>query len=421
MIYRSLKPALRSAGDAALRPVIDSMDPNTLDEDEIISISSFLMNFSSGSVSRELVLSVARDRRLPAQVRMRAYELAAAPLEEDGIALAVQGFRHDDWDQHYEAGDLVKVHADPSHFLEELLRDTSIPIERRKNLAADVANILPDETKRQAFSQACISNSSLEEEIRLALQLIEARFGDRAVFVCLVDAVGQIPVEFAALTIALFGHYRDRVLAEHAAALTRNRKLSTSEVLKIANSVSTGMLHIFEMDYGFGGGLRPVPRHPGIAAWIELLEEWAVRQDLPPLGRLTLITAATELGSEWAREKLEAEIFAIDDMDGPEWTEDDTGGHTLSRALQEVRRRMPALSTALIEKAVASARYNVATKGIEALQAIGDGDALERLITLHEVKSDWLLKDTIANTIELMAARQRVGILKSDGAYQIAS
>lgn len=421
LIYQSLKPALRSAGDAALRAVIDSMDPNTLDDDEIISISSFFSNFSSGSVSRELVLSVARDRRLPAQARMRAYELAAAPLEEDGIALAVKGFRHDDWDRHYEADDLVKIHADPPNFLGQLLRDTSIPIKRRKDLAADVTKILPDERTRRAFSQACISNSSLEEEIRLALQLIEARFGDHAAFVGLVDAIGQIPVEFAAHTITLFGHYRDRALAEHAATLTRNRELSAEEVAKIANSVSTGMLYVFEMDYGFGGGVRPVPPHPGIAEWTELLEEWSAREDLSPLGRLTLMTVATELGSEWARAKLEAEIFAIDDMDGPEWTEDDEGGYTLSRALREVRRRKPFLSKALIEKAVASARYNVATTGIEALQSLGDGDALKRLIDLHKVKSDWFLKDAIANTIELMAARQGVGITKVDGGYQFAS
>ena len=280
MIYHSLKPALRAAGDAALRVVMDNMDPDTLEKDDLIAISSFFLNFSKGANSRELALSIARNRRLPAQARMRAYALAATPLEEDGVALALTAFRHNDWDRHYEAADLVKAHAEPLRFLGELLRDASIPVMRRRELAADVTSILPDAATRRAFSQECISDSSVDEEIRLTLQLLEVRFGDRAGFENLVEGISQIPINFAATTIALFGHFPDRVLAERAARFIRNRKLSTEEIVRISNSVSTGMLHIFEMDFGFGGTLRPAPPHPGLAAWTELLEDWAGHQDL---------------------------------------------------------------------------------------------------------------------------------------------
>ena len=249
MIYHSLKPALRSAGDIALRSVIEKMNPDMLEEEKITSISSLLSNFSADSVSRDLILSVARNRRLPDQARMRAYELAASPLEEEGIALAMMAFRHDDWDRHYEAADLVKNHANPANFLGELLRDTSIPIKRRRDLAADVANILPDVTGRRSFSQTCISDSSVDEGIRLTLQLVEARFGDGTVFSRLVNEIGQNPIEYAAMTIALFGHFPERALAERAAALAQKRDLSSGEVVQLTNSVSTGMLHIFEMDF----------------------------------------------------------------------------------------------------------------------------------------------------------------------------
>ena len=181
------------------------------------------------------------------------------------------------------------------------------------------------------------------------------------------------------------------------------------------------MLHIFEMDFGFGGTLRPAPPHPGLAAWTELLEDWAGHQDLTSQGRLAVMTVASELGSERARAKLEAVVFAIDDMDGPEWAEDDASGLALSRALREVRRRKPLLSLPLIEKIVAPTRFNVVTSAISALQALGNVGALQRLIDLHEEKLDWLLRDTIANAIELMAARQGVVIQKVDGRYQLAS
>ena len=154
---------------------------------------------------------------------------------------------------------------------------------------------------------------------------------------------------------------------------------------------------------------------------MELLEDWGERDDLSSLGRLTVMTVSAQLGSERARERLEEVVFGIDDMDGPEWTEDDRQGHTLSHALREVRRRKPVLPTALIEKIVASARYNVATNGISALEAIGDIDALQRLIALYEAKSNWMLRDTISNSIELIAARQGVVILKVDGRYRVGS
>lgn len=221
--------------------------------------------------------------------------------------------------------------------------------------------------------------------------------------------------------MALFGHFPDPELTERAATLTRNREMSAEEVVRIANSVGIGMLYIFEMDFGYGGTLHPAPHNPGLAAWTELLEDWADREDLSPLGRLAVVTVAAELGSERARAKLEAEVFVSDDLDGPEWTEDDLEGHTLSRALREVRRRKPLLSSALIEKIVASTRYNIVTSGIDALQALGDAGALQRLIDLHEAKSDWHIKDSIASAIELLAARQVVVIQKVGRRYQLTS
>lgn len=421
LIYPSLKPALSAAGDAALRAISEKMDPDTLDDNELIALSSLLSNFSAGAVSRELALSVARDHRLPAQARMRAYEVAGSPLEKDGIALALVALRHDDWDRHYAASDLVKIHQDPACFLGELLRDASIPLKRRQTLAAGVARLFPDPAARKSFSHACIADSSLDEELRLTLELFEARFGNRSVFEHLVDGIGRNPIAHAANTIALFGHFPDRALAERTATLIRQRQLTATEIVQIANSVGTGMLNIFEMDFEFGGSLRPAPPHPGLPAWRELLEDWTERQDFSPRDQLDVLVATAELGSDRANAKLEAEVLAISDMDGPEWTEDDALGHTLSRALRQVQRRKPLLTSALIDKIVVSDRFNVAARGIDALQAIGNADALKRLIGLYDSKSNWHLKDTIANTIELVAARQGVVIQKVGGRYQVAS
>lgn len=419
MIYHSLRPALCAAGDAAVRAISDKMDPDSLEEDAIVSISSLFSNFSSCAVSRTLALSIACNCRLPAQARMRAYELASTPLESDGVMLALAAFRHSDWDRHYEASNLVKVHEEPARFLGDLLRDSSIPLQRRQDLASDVCRIIPDASIRRGFSHTCNKDFTLDEEIKLTLQLFEARFGDRIAFERLVEGIGQNPIQIAATTIALFGHFRDRALVERAVTLIRKRNLSTDELVRVANSAGTGMLYVFEMDFRLSGILRSARPHPGIAAFADFLEDWINRDNLSPQGRLTVATVAAQLGSEWARAKLEADVFAIDDMDGPEWIEEDAGGLALSHALREVLRRKPILSSALIERVLASSRFNIAATGISALQSVGDVDSLRRLIDIHQTKSDWFLRDTIANCIELVAAKQGVLVQKIGRRYQI--
>ena len=97
----------------------------------------------------------------------------------------------------------------------------------------------------------------------------------------LVEDIGEMTVEFAATTIALSGHYLERALAERAAALARDRCLSPDEVVRIADGAAMGMRHVFDMDLGLGGALRPMAPHPGLAAWTEVGEDWAGRSDLP--------------------------------------------------------------------------------------------------------------------------------------------
>jgi len=133
-IYHTFKYALRAAGDAALRVIIEAMDPNERDAKSISDAAGMFWNFTPQSVSPALPLGVARDARLPRQARLRAYKLVGAPLEEAGAALAIEAFEDDDWDHNYAAADLIDIHADPPAFLESLLRKSSIPGERRRDL-----------------------------------------------------------------------------------------------------------------------------------------------------------------------------------------------------------------------------------------------------------------------------------------------
>lgn len=57
--------------------------------------------------------------------------------------------------------------------------------------------------------------------------------------------------------------------------------------------------------------------------------------------------------------------------------------------------------------------------GMSALQAIGDDAALQRLSDLHEARPDWFLRDSIANAIELMAARRGAVVRRVGRGYRL--
>jgi hypothetical protein len=335
--------------------------------------------------------------------------------------MAKAGFRHADWDSHYEAASLVDVHEQPDRFLAELIRDATIPLDRRRDLAAKIATIISDAASRDRFFKENIAALELDREVSITLRLFAARLGERHVFEGLIEEIDTLPVEHAATTIALFGHFPDRSLAERAAELMRERAMLPNEIVRVVSSVNTGMRYVFEMDFGFGGGLRSAPPHPGIRIWRDVLEEWTGRAGLTPRARLFVLTAASQIGSDKAAAELEHEVLSITDFDAQEWSVDDELGHVMSSAIRRVQKRRPILPQPFIERVLASSRYNIATQGIDALQALGDEAALRRLIELHSARDDdWHLRDTIANAIELMAARQQVTVWKDGRHYRLS-
>lgn len=419
-IYHTFKYALRAAGDAALRVVIAAMDPNERDAKSIIGAAGMFWNFTPQSISRALPLGVARDARLPRQARLRAYKLVGAPVEEAGVALAIEAFEDGDWDRNYAAADLIDIHADPPVFLESLLRKFSIPVERRRDLAASIGRHIVDPFARRDLARKLISDASVDDEVRIVLRLMEARYGDRETYEALIDDFPSLPIEHVATTIALLGHYPDRELAGRAAALTRQRAIEPEAVVRLSASLTTGLKYVFEMDWGFGGLLKAAPPHPGISAWIALAVDWSERPDLGARDRLEVRTAGAGLGGGPAEVALEQDLLAITDFDAPIWCNDDELGHTISSALHQICHRLPVLPDDFIERVLKSTRYNIASLGVRALSDRGDERSLRRLIDLHGARSDWSVRDLAANKIELLAARLQLVVHKDGRNYRLA-
>lgn len=419
LYYHALRPAFKQAEGAALQAIAQKLQEVHDDFEESAAISSLLANFEPSPGSRSIALAIARDAQLTPLARARGYELAGSPLEPEGIEFALDCFRSNDREKSQAATDLIAYHPDPPTFLSRILHDDRIALEERKDIASRVVLVIPDAVARTELWKKCADDSALEPEIKLIIRLFEARFGNRAVFETLVRDLDTNPVETAATTISLFGHYRDQALAEEAAKLVKRRLLRPYEVVRMANAASTGMLYVFEMNYGFGGSLLRAPNHPGISSWVELVEHWATRDDLTPHNRLDVLIAGAALGSEILTKNLVDLIFEVN-FDDPQWTVGDVVANSLSRALHEIQKQTPIFPAHLVEKLLSAKEFNVVTRGIGALSAIGDMNALERLIAFHESARDWHLRDVADNVLESMSAKLGVVLMKSGQKYEIA-
>lgn len=420
MIYPTLKPALRSVGDQVLEMVKVEMKGEHLTDQDVTNISCIMSNLDSDVVSRELALSIARDN-FPRQVQFRAFELAGAPLVEDGIQLVLTGFRSENWDRNYEARELVRLHPDPESFLLDLLIDESVSFERKLDLVGDTTTILGSAEGRRAFATRVIRDEKVNLDLRLAFSLFEAGHGDLAAFEDLLERSQELPIEILANAVTLFGRFPIQELADKSAELMRNRVLSADDVARLAVAARIGFLHTFELDMWFGGGLKATTAHPGIASWLSLLKDWSTRNDLSPQTRIELLTTAAELGCHRATSKLEEELSQFVDMDAEEWKDGDEYGHTLTHALHLILKRQPSLTRPpLMEVVLSSTRYNIKRLGLIALVNRADLESLRRLIDLHSSEGDWIMSDTMANSIELLAARLGVTILTAHGKYEIA-
>lgn len=418
MLYRSFRPALRLAGDVAFNIVVSRLqDPllETTDKERIVSI---LGNFEIGGVSRDEALKSARQTNLSTQARLRSYYLAGQPLENDAIDLMNFALRQSNWDRNYNAVDLIGLHADPGNLLIDTFVDPDVALERKQKIADSLSDVFSKPEQRNSFMRRCVADERVDESLKMILRLFLARYGDRLIFESLVDEVPELNIGDVSTIISLFGHFPDYNLGARAAELVAKKVRTGEDATLMAGSAATGMTYIFEMDWLNSGVLSATTPHPAIALWVEIVESWSNISDLSVLQRLRILTAASRMGSRWARTQMELILNSVESLDEyPVWEDD--YGHTVSSALHELRQRCPTLTEALRRKVLASDIYNISSIGISALQSNGSLGALSELVALHSSTKDWWMRDAAANAIEQLSARVNVSVALVDGEYNI--
>jgi hypothetical protein len=417
-LYHPLKPALSAIGDEAFERIMEEIAGEKLDDVESEGLDDLLSHFASGTVARERALAAARDRRLPLNVRLNCYTIAGRPIEPEASSMAADLLRGNE--PHLSHGiQIIALAQNPERLFLELVRDVSIPETHRRELAARLTNVFSDAQERDCIIARCRRDPEISSEIVAVAMLHAARFGDREAFAALVEMLPTLSSLVAQQVISLFGHHPGRTLAERAAALVEARVTTGTEAVTFAHSAETGMLYVYDMDLGFGGGLHDASPHAGTATWAQLLEAWSDRSDLSDTQRMGILTAAARLGAIRAQTRLGEIVLAIEDPDAPRYYEDDDYGHTMRSAVSEFRRRRPLIPLEVAERFARAKRPNVPYEGISAIAAHGDRAALDLLITLHSELSDWGARDTLESTIETLSAKLDLVIRRSNGALVI--
>jgi NACHT domain len=417
--YFDLKQAISAAGDAAFGAVVTHVRTEGLGAEAVHGCSSLLGHFEPGSVSRSTALAIALDESLPADFRMEASRIASAPMDDLLFPLLESILRDISRTNTFHARRALALYPDRSPFLLGLLRDQSLDIKRRLDLAGAVATIFPEPDKRVAFIGQCTDDVSLEPEIRRTIQIFAARYGDKAVFEDLIEQFADMPSDYVGHCIALFGHYPGRDLVARAVDRMRARTWTAHEAAHLINQATTGMFYCLEMDFGFGGVLKAASPHAGIPDFLSLAEQTVARNDLSEIDHLSALISASRLGSETAADHLAQKILLLE-PNAPEYAEDHFG-YTITSAIREVLRRKGVIPLSVARRYASVSRGNIPTSGFSIIESHANSEALNLLLELHEKGEDHFHRDSLANAIERLAAKLLIPIIATDTGLAIGS
>lgn len=419
-IYRPLRPAIEQVRVRALQLVRDLI-LETDDDEARKARSSVLSNFEPHETLEQVALSIARNESLPLEVRLRGYALAPAPLDHDGEALVHEAFLAQQPTVSYEVSRLLPRLEDPRGYLTGVFGSADFTDEFKLALIQMLTGSVVDADTLPAFlAETRERFNDAQVELRSALDLVAAGTGDTTAFRRLVADIGKNPTSHVSTTVSLLGNFRDAELAELAAQQVRGRFSEPEDVTRFSRSAVTGMLHRFELQFGFGGPVHHALPHPGIAHWTALVEDWCETSNLTPLQNLDVLTSAARLGAEEARTRLERAVEGISDPNDPAWNDGNSLGSTVAQAIAELRRRKPLLDKDLLDRLIRADQINLCMAGVKAMSAHGDRDALERMLLAHHEGPGWHEKDELANAIEVLSMKIGVTVRLVEGHYEVS-
>jgi hypothetical protein len=410
---RSLQPAIDRLGDVALRMYVQkARDPSTSTE-QLAGLSELVGALDPTCITADLAFDIACDEALPDELRLKAFSVAGDSLDQRAWPVINRALRSGDNGDRWAALRAVSRSLDPREAILSIVRDESLGLDKREEVASAIKLILKDDAVRLSFIRACGRDATVPSALRGIMLAFSARYGDEPAFRELVNGLGTAELRLAGATVALFGHYPMRELGVAAAESVRRRVNSAKEAAAFAGFAVIGMTSVFEMDSFQCGVLQSAPPHPALGAWADLVEDWMDRNDASEIERITIVVAAVRLASRQAIDRLEGIVHGLGDPDDARFDTEDEYGMTIRSAFDELRRKRRLLPLSLAERLARAQRSNVPFAGVEAITAHSNHAALDLLVALHNHRPEAAdLRSTLFEAIEPLAARLGVTIVR---------
>jgi hypothetical protein len=414
---RDLRPAIDPIANEVYAMYAARARQVDVTEEELDGLSNLVEDISPEQLKPGTYLDLALDETLPILLRLASYCSGPRPLDSRAWPLVEEGIRSDNWKVRSQAADALSRHARVKEKVIDFLKDESLSALQKRDLASDIKRLFPEARTRDEFIKECLSDHVLPEEVRDIMLIYAARYGDANAFRDLIERLTDLPIDFAAATISLFGHHRDRDLGIRAVDLLRKRVKSGYEAAGFANSAHTGMTSIYQMDFLRGGGLEPCLPHPAIEEFAVLLNEWAFAPELnfELDERISVLTAASQLTSDRTADvlcELVTSVCTRSDIsiDAPEGID-----HSLRHALDELRYKRVFLDLAPLEALVRKSKHNAASGAVDMIGALGSREAFDVLLTLYADVTDWYLRGHILGKLETLSGRLSLLVYEDDG------
>ena len=411
MVYAPLQPALNRLGNEALQRYAERARKTNTTADELSGLSDLVGALDPSNLTAEVVLDVALDQTLPEDLRLAAFYVMPQPRDDLALPVILRALRSENARAAFSA---ISRSEHPTDTVVSLMKDLSLTLSQRKELAKYPGILFPDREERMAYIRRCLLDKDLSSELQSIMRVFAARYGDDVVFDQLVSELLTIDIQVALTLLSLLGHRRSRPIGIQAAEAMRNRGADPEVAVRIAEHAATGLTSVFEMDTFGSGPLATSSPHPAVDVWAELVESWMTRGDLEEMQLLRVAVAAARLGSARAIEVLEASIGKLRDPDSPRFRLlDEYGNHTRA-AVEELRTCRRLLSLDVGERLVRSVRPNVPYAGIAIIRDHADRPALGLLVRLHNELADGFVRESLSDAIETLAARLDLSVNRVD-------
>jgi len=390
----SLRPAINQIANEALAMFAQkARDPATSDE-AYEGLCNLIGGLDPAQVDESQALALGCDEAQSIVLRLRAFAIAGPVLDPRALPLLHQAIGSEDYRKRFAAQNALQRTSDPAALMLQYLRDDSLNIKAKEEIINCVAKHDRDSANGSALCARFADDDTLPDALRNLLRLYAAGQGDEACFRYLLDRLAQLDTMLANSTISLLGKFPSLEIGLQAAQALQQRIQTQGGAADFAHAAAIAMFYELEMLGPGSGSLHPIPPHPALYRWLELVEAWMDEPCDNAIVAMALAASAVRLGSLRAADRLHQLMLELEDADDPRFDADDKHGHRIRDAIDELQRRRKLLPLAQLAKIARCKRPNVAYAVPRAMAAHASHCALDLMISLHNE-----LRSTIGNSL----------------------